>query len=421
MGVFEGSWRVRWVALGLFSLTAAACVERADPAAVEDAGASDRGPLDAEARLGQALFEDENLSLSRTQSCASCHASELGFAGNNRPDDPLFPVAIGHRSQLVGGRNTPTAMYATLSPAFAFVQEEGELLPTGGQFWDGRASTLAEQAAGPFLNPKEMGMPSERAVIERVRNASYAPLFRSVYGDDALDDVASAYELLTEAIAAFESSERFAPFSSKFDAVLRGDASFDKQEERGFSLFKDPEKGNCIACHVGDEQSDDPRDWPFTDFTYDNLGIPRNSEIPDNRDPDHFDLGLCAQPDLGARLPEAVDDRAAFVASLCGAFKVPTLRNVGKTAPYMHNGRFARLRDVVDFYVTRGTHPERWYPRAADGSVRVFDDLPAKYHGNVNGSEAPYDRELGEEPRLSAAEIDDVVAFLRTLSDGYAR
>jgi cytochrome c peroxidase len=280
---------------------------------------------------------------------------------------------------------------------------------------------LADQAKGPFLNPKEMALPSKGAVIAKIRTGSYAKLFKKVYGRHAFDDVERAYDDMADAIQAFEESAAFAPFSSKFDAVLRGQAHFTRVEARGFALFKDPDKGNCIACHAGDATSRAPEDWLFTDFTYDNLGVPRNGELLDNADPAHFDLGLCAQPGLAAKIPADVEDKAAFVASLCGAFKVPTLRNVAVTAPYMHNGYFKRLRDVVSFYVTRDTDPARWYPCGADGAPAKFNDLPVAYQGNVNTSEVPYDRGPGDAPHLDEREIDALVAFLETLTDGYSR
>jgi cytochrome c peroxidase len=264
-----------------------------------------------------------------------------------------------------------------------------------------------------------MAMPSEAAVVEQLARAAYAPLFRDVFGADVFEDVDGAYGAMTRAIEAFEQTQPFLPFSSKFDAVLRGEAELTADEARGFELFTDPGKGNCIGCHVGDQSSREPADWLFTDHTYDNLGIPRNPAIPDNADPEFFDLGLCAQPGLQARVPQGVEDVAAFIAGSCGAFKVPTLRNVARTAPYMHNGYFSSLHDVVEFYVTRDTHPERWYPSVGGELVR-FNDLPPLYRGNVNTSEVPYDRAVGEEPHLSSTEIDQVVAFLETLSDGYS-
>jgi len=400
----------------------------ADGGVVENQDAGN-GQLDAErmAELGKRLFEDTNLSASGTQACASCHSESLAFSGNHH-DDPLFPVARGAFDDLFGNRNSPTAMYLATAPAFGFAVEpydpaetgiEEALTPTGGLFWDGRVDTLAQQAAGPFLNPREMAMPDKQSVIAKVRQSDYASLFCEVFGARALDDVEQAYADMTTAIAAYETTDVFSPFSSKFDAYLRGTAQLDATEQLGFELYKDPEKGNCLSCHAGDATSSEPGAWLFTDFTYDNLGVPRNTQIADNDDPQFFDLGLCQQANLLSRIPEAVADKDAFAHSLCGAFKVPTLRNVARTAPYMHNGKFATLREVVEFYVTRDTHPERWYPVDAEGHVHKFDDLPVAYHANVNTGEAPYDRTLGEEPRLNPDEIDAVVAFLRTLSDGY--
>ena len=147
----------------------------------------------------------------------------------------------------------------------------------------------------------------------------------------------------------------------------------------------------------------------FTDFTYDNLGVPRNIDIPANADPAYFDLGLCGpfRTDLASR------------GDLCGAFKVPTLRNVAVTAPYFHNGRFRMLTDALGFYVRRDTNPEEWYPLAADGTPHKFNDLPPQYRGNVNQQEVPYNRHPGDAPALSPDEIQLVIEFLDTLTDGY--
>ena len=407
--------RLRWslapgmgcVALGILATSASTLAAEACPP-----------PLSPMQALGQQLFNDVDLSISRTQACASCHEERLAFTGNNAAD-PLFPVAIGALPTLVGVRNTPTAKYTSFTPPFGFANEDGEWVPSGGQFLDGRADSLAAQAAGPFINPREMAMPSKASVVERIEQAEYASDFQQVFGAEIFDDVDRAYTAMTLAIEAFEQTPIFSPFSSKFDAVLRGEARFSREEARGFALFKDPEKGNCIACHVGDETSRDPAAWLFTDFTYDNLGVPRNAQIPDNADAAFFDLGLCQQPGLEARLPGEVEDATGLIASLCGAFKVPSLRNVAVTAPYMHNGYFTSLREVVEFYVTRDTNPERWYP-VVDGAVAKFNDLPAEYLGNVNTSEVPYDRSPGDVPRLSRAEIEQLVAFLKTLSDGYS-
>lgn len=391
---------------------------RADNLPVVDASGP-RSELSDKAQLGQALFEDVRLSEPAGLACASCHDATQAFTGNAKSDIP--GVSRGSRPGVLGTRNAPSAMYASFSPKFGFVlsgeddPEEGEaaeLIAQGGQFWDGRARDLVEQAEGPLLNAREMNNPNKAAVVEKLKDAPYRALWDAVYGAASLDSVETAYDLLGEAIAAFEGTARFHPFSSKFDDVLRGKATFTDAEQRGFALFKDPKSGNCIACHAGNPQSTDPTEWLFTDFTYDNLGIPRNSQIPDNADATRFDLGLCQQAGLAAKLPPSVS-----LDSLCGAFKVPTLRNIAITAPYGHNGYFAQLKDVVSFYATRDTNPERWYPVGADGGVAKFDDLPTAYHANVNREEVPYDRKPGEAPRLNETQISDLVAFLQTLTD----
>jgi cytochrome c peroxidase len=277
----------------------------------------------------------------------------------------------------------------------------------GGFFRDGRAMTLEAQAEGPFLNPVEMANPSKAAVIAKIKASPYAGWFRAEFGDEGLDDPEQAFAHVAQAIAAYERSQPFHPFSSKFDDVLRGGARLSRIEAEGFALFKDERKGNCLACHAGAPKSRDPKDWLFTDFSYDALGVPRNLEIPANADPDAYDLGLCERPDLAAAAPKGFDTER-----LCGAFKVPTLRNVARAAPYFHNGSVRTLREAVAFYATRDTAPERWWPKR-----EKFDDLPKKYRSGINSKEIPYDRGLGQKPRLSPHEIDAIAAFLRTLSD----
>ncbi len=364
---------------------------------------------------GKRLFEDKNLSEPKGVACASCHVPGQAFSGNN--GSSISALALGSRPENFGTRNAPALAYSGFSPAFHVAEEKLEdgsidYVPTGGQFLDGRAADMAEQVAGPMMHPKEMNMPSKAEVVARVKAATYAPLLKKLHGEDVFDDAEKGFAKIAMTIAAFEHSAVFAPFASKFDAVLRGQAQFTPQEAKGFALFKDVEKGNCIGCHVGDEASKDPRDWLFTDFTYDNLAVPRNAAIPENKDATYVDLGLCKQPGIEKHTPKGVDAK-----SWCGAFKVPTLRNATITGPYMHNGKFDNLRDVVKFYVTRETNPEQWYAKNADGSVKKYDDLPKEYHGNVNTAEVPYDRKAGEKPRLNDEEIDAITAFLKTLTD----
>ncbi|MGJ0510396.1 MAG: cytochrome-c peroxidase [Methylocystis sp.] len=372
-------------------------------------GASDDGGLSPLERLGKRIFEDASLSRPAGVSCASCHDAATAFQGVN--GSPVPAVARGSLPSSLGKRNTPTIMYASFAPPFAFIEEKDEKtgkvekIPAGGQFHDGRAADLLAQFEGPLLDPLEMNAPSKRFAVEAIRDGAYAPLVREVYGEKIFDDPDRAFEKVAQAVVAYESSARFHPFASKFDDFLRGTAKLTPVEQKGFALFKDPKKGNCLACHAGKQESRDPQDWLFTDFTYDALGAPKNTAIAATASAP--DLGLCKRPGLEKIAPAGFD-----VASVCGAFKVPTLRNVAVTGPYLHNGVFQKLRDVVAFYATRDTDPARWYPKG-----EKFNDLPAEDHGNVNTNEGPYDRKPGQKPRLSETDIDAIVAFLETLTD----
>jgi cytochrome c peroxidase len=241
--------------------------------------------------------------------------------------------------------------------------------------------------------------------------ASYAAEFRAQFGEDVFATPEVAFDRALFALQKFEQEDTadFAPFSSKYDAFLAGKASFSAQESRGLALFNDPRRGNCAGCHPSGRGPDGAPPL-FTDFTYDNLGVPRNPDIPANTDPGYFDLGICG--------PDRIDV-VAERPDLCGAFKVPTLRNVALTAPYFHNGRFADLREALRFYVRRDTNPEDFYPLDASGQPEKFDDLPPEYRANVNTTEAPYNRHPGELPALDDVDIEDVIAFLNTLTDGY--
>ena len=351
--------------------------------------------------LGARIFADTSLSASGRQSCQSCHDFDAGLAAPNA----LAVQRGGVSLEKTGVRNTPSAAYLHMEFAFRMDPDDG---PVGGFFWDGRDSSLAAQAAEPFVNPLEMAMPDHAAVVAKLAQAPYAEEFKAVYGAHVFDDVETAYRAMAEAIAQFETEDkRFRAFTSKYDEVLRGHVALTAQEARGLALFEDENKGNCAACHPS--RRDDQGGFPlFTDRTYDNLGIPRNDEIPANADQAYYDLGLCNRTALRATHPE-----------VCGAFKVPSLRNVALRKSFFHNGRFHTLKEALTFYVQRDTNPEKFYPLRPDGSVDKFDDLPPEYRQNVNQEEVPYDRKPGEQPALTDAEIDDVIAFLGTLTDGY--
>jgi cytochrome c peroxidase len=387
---------------GIVSLAAAALLAACGGGGGSGDTATGSAPLSAQAALGEKIFKDASLSASGRQSCASCHASDVGHA----PDNALAAQFGGADLTLQGGRLAPGIRYLADNTAFHF---DGEGTPTGGFFWDGRSPTLAAQAGEPFLNPLEMAMPSKAAVIAKLAQAAYAVDFKKLFGDDILTRPDDAYERLKLALQAYQKEDAdFRPFSSKYDEFLRGKAALSTQELRGLALFNNPLKGNCIGCHPSAKGSDGSHPL-FTDFTYDNLGLPRNLELQANADPAFFDLGLCARAggDLAART------------DLCGAFKVPSLRNVALRKALFHNGVFKNLKDAVTFYVQRDTNPEKFYPHKADGSIDKFNDLPAAYKANVNATEVPYNRLLGDAPALNDAEIDDLVAFLATLTDGW--
>jgi cytochrome c peroxidase len=406
--MIRGALAVSLAALSTLSPSQATALEQAAQANVDEAGLT---PLE---RLGKRIFEDRSLSRPAGVACASCHDAATAFQGSN--GSPVPAVARGSLPTSLGKRNTPTIMYASFAPPFGFIDDKDEetgkveKVPAGGQFLDGRADDLLAQVEKPLLDPLEMNAPSKRSAVEAIRDGAYAALAKEIYGEKIFDDPDKAFEKLAQAVVAFESSERFHPFASKFDDYLRGKEKLTESERKGFELFKDPKKGNCIACHVGKEESRDPRDWLFTDFTYDALGAPKNPAIAATVNAP--DLGLCKRADLDKFAPAGFD-----MNSVCGAFKVPTLRNIAVTGPYLHNGVFAKLRDVVAFYATRDTDPAHWYPKGAKGKAEKFDDLPAEYHDNVNTDEVPYDRKEGQKPRLSEKEIDAITAFLETLTD----
>lgn len=354
-------------------------------------------------RLGERIFNDASLSASGKVACATCHVPSAGHAQANDASVPLG----GPEGVTQGFRNSPSLRYLIANPAF-FFDKEGT--PTGGFTRDGRAQNLMIQARRPLLAPHEMANATPADLIARLARTTYAGEFRNLFGADILDRPDDAFDRVTLALMRYQKEDPdFRPFSSKFDLFLAGKLRLSDQELRGLALFNRADKGNCAACHPSTRGADGSPPL-FTDFTYDNLGVPRNHDIVATADPNYFDLGLCG-PDR-----EDLTDRK----DLCGAFKVPTLRNVAKTSAYFHNGKFKTLKDVVSFYVRRDTNPEEWYPRNADGSTNKFDDMPIEYRANVNVTEAPYNRKPGDAPALNVEEIDDVVAFLNTLTDGYS-
>lgn len=359
--------------------------------------------LSEAAKLGELIFKDTSLSTSGAQSCASCHDPAAAHAPNNN----LAAQFGGANGDVQGFRAAPSLRYLNQTPAFFFAADG---TPTGGFDRDGRAASLAEQGERPFLAPHEMANDTKQDVISKLRKAAYVERFRAQFGAGILDDAEQAFSRMTFALQAYQKeAPEFHPFDSKYDLFLAGKVKLSDQELRGLALFNDPAKGNCIACHPSARGADGAAPL-FTDFTYDNLGVPRNFKLKATANPAYFDLGLC-----GPDRTDLMDRRS----DLCGSFKVPTLRNVATRQAFFHNGAFDNLTSVVSFYVRRDTNPEEWYPLAADGKVQKFNDLPEQYRKNVNVSEVPYNRQPGMAPALSPGEIDDVVKFLGTLTDGY--
>jgi cytochrome c peroxidase len=254
-----------------------------------------------------------------------------------------------------------------------------------------------------------MGNKSAMDVAAKLRRLGIAGQFKPLVGAN----VESSDELLlTEALFAigrYEAEEKtFAPYDSKYDQYLQGKVKLSEPETRGLKLFEDPKKGNCAACHPDRSANGHPP--LFTDYQYEALGVPRNPEIHANADLHYFDLGICG--------PERKDIYAKQAGN-CGLFKTPSLRNVARRQAFFHNGVYHKLEDVLRFYVERDLHPEKFYPRKADGSVDAYNDLPSQYRANLDTVDAPFDRKPGELPALDEAEQQDLIAFLNTLSDGY--
>jgi len=338
-------------------------------------------------QLGARLFHDVNLSANRTQSCATCHDPEYGFA------DPRGAASIGDDGVSLGDRNAPTAAYAALTPGF-HRDAEGEY--RGGQFWDGRAARLADQAGGPPLNPIEMGMKDAGAVVARLReDPVYVAAFPALFDADVLGDAERGYAAMTQAIAAFEATEEFSPFSSKYDRYLRGEATLSKDEELGRLLFFSQQFTNCNQCHQIGRNQMDPRET-FSDYRYHNIGVPENTALREMN-------GVAAGTvDTGLAMNPAVEGDGH-----AGKFRTPTLRNVAVTAPYMHNGVFEDLRTVVAFY-------NRYNSKADSAQINPETGQP---YGPIPVRGTLAVTELTHGPALDDRRIDALVAFLKTLTD----
>ncbi len=361
--------------------------------------------------LGSQIFKDKSLSEPRGTSCNDCHQATSGFAGNN---GSRIGVAQGSTPQSIGGRNAMSNAYTSFIPKFQFRVTGEDVDPVGGFFWDGRADTAEIQALGPLLNALEMNNKDAPSVVRKIAASPYAQMFKDEFGSQIFTNPNLAFQKIGVAIAAFERSSALQPFSSKYDQLIQGKGKFTPQEANGMKVFMDVNKGNCASCHLMNPNSSKPSDSLFTDFAFYATGIPRNMAIPRNANPSFFDLGLCgpdrAKPALTSNVPANIS-----IEKFCGTFRMTSLRNTSEKKAWMHNGFFKDLRDVVSFYATRNSDPKRWY-----GPKGVANDLPSAYIGNIINDRVPFNRPASAGPALTEREIDDVVAFLKTLSDAPA-
>jgi cytochrome c peroxidase len=415
--------------------------------------------LSVVAQLGRKMFFDPSLSPSQQLSCASCHSPANAYGSPNG-------LVVGHNLRNAGLRAVPSLTYVGRTPIFTIgpnsnkadndrlpqarvpapgvnktasvakadaaaakaayetaprggpdwaggamllLAEADESVPRGGLDRDGRAKTIQSQALGALLDPNEMGNSSMGEVLDHIKHAPYAADMKDLFSPTLFEQPSLALDEALFAIARYQLEEpSFHSYDSKYDAFLAGKAKLSEAEARGLKLFEDPHKGNCSSCHI-DKPSRDRLPPTFTDYQFEALGAPRNQDIPANSDPNYYDLGLCGP------LRKDYADTAVY----CGLFKTPSLRNVATRKVFFHNGVFHSLEEVMHFYVERETNPAKWYPRLANGQIDRYNDLPVRYKQNINAVDAPFNRKEGDEPALNDAEIADVIAFLKTLTDGY--
>ncbi|MDH3638680.1 MAG: cytochrome C [Gammaproteobacteria bacterium] len=372
--------------------------------------------------LGKQIFFDQDLSDPPGQACASCHALEAGWSGPDSDINAKGAVYGGAVHGRFGNRKPTTSAYATQSPPLKFEEEEDQF--TGGNFWDGRAtgwllgSPSADQAQGPFLNPVEQNNPHAQVVVDKVCQGDYGEEFRNGFGANVCDDVIRAYNAIAQAVAAYEASPEVNTFSSKYDYFLSDPEKYPLSalEHAGLELFEREDKGNCAACHPSQPR---PNGEPplFTDFTFDNLGVPRNPENSwyqmgkefNPQGTDWVDLGL------GGFL-RTVPRFKAHAGAQDGKQRVPTLRNVDRrpssdfVKAFAHNGYFKSLKEIVHFYNTRDTLPVCASSSDATPGVNCWPE--PEVTANLNQEELG---DLG----LSEEEEQAIVAFMRTLSDGW--
>lgn len=435
------------------------------PALAQD---HDPDPADL-AALGKVLFFDTNLSVNGTQSCAACHAPEAGWTGPDamvNAGGAVYQGALPHR---FGNRKPPASAYAGDSPPLYYDEQEGGWF--GGMFWDGRATgwnlgdPLAEQAQGPYLNPLEQGLANAKVLCMKVKNSDYADLFVEVWGQGSLNcaqDASGVYVRIGRSVAAYERSDEVNPFTSKFDlfwdnakdagkdvtkikcgtggmggggmggaqgcpgggsdtnrwTAFRG-LGLSDAELQGLAIFNDPSRANCASCHTLDPPGSEG--YPlFTDFGYDNIGVPKNLENP------FYAMPAAWNPDganwvdygLGDFLKSAEEAPEIYEPEL-GKFKVPTLRNVDLrpsedfVKAYGHNGYFKSLEDIVFFYHWRAMMDGGCMGGGMGGGMGCEGMAAMFPPPEVDQNRATLDM-------FPRPQVDNIVSFLKTLSDGYS-
>lgn len=369
--------------------------------------------LNLSAALGKKIFSDRSLSASGKMACSTCHDPRYAYG----PPNGAAVQYGGPDLKSPGYRAVPSLRYIlNYVPVWTHVLAtspieqltETDAVPAGGFTWDGRYNSLRAQAMLPFFSAAEMDNRSAADLAKKLSQAGYAGDFRAVFGQDIFDHPARAVESAALALQQFELQDAsFHPYTSRFDEWLDGKATLTPQELRGKQLFDDPNAGNCASCHL-DEMGANGTHPLFTDFQFEALGVPRNNEIPWNADPHYYDMGLCGPFRKDAASKEPAN---------CGLFRTPSLRNAAIRRVFFHNGRFHTLHEALLFYVERDTNPKKWYPISPAGKAEKFDDLPPQDRLNVDTIDAPLDRSPAQAPAWNEQNIDDVIAFLKTLID----
>lgn len=331
--------------------------------------------------IGKLIFFDKNLSNPIGQSCASCHAPETGFS------DPLHrDVSEGAIAGNFTNINAPNLAYNVFSPERFYNKIDETYI--GGLFLNGRSPNLKEQLIHPFIGALEMNNGSIANVASKIRNAAYFSEITKEYGVASTDKDLMSF--IADALVAFETSKEVNSFTSKFDYFNKQLIKFTDDEKKGLALFQG--KGKCAQCHVLDPDERTGKIL-FTDFTYDNIGVPRNEKNP-------FYMQSNAVNPAGSNFIDLGIGSVVSQPQHNGKFRVPTLRNIAVSAPYFHNGSFKTLKEVIHFYNVRDFNPSEFAP------PEVLE--------NINRDE------LGD-LKMTAEEEFQLEAFLRTLTDHYRK